>query len=81
MLVGVPLLVPGALGLFLNVEPGTGEPGADLPHARVVMVVAVGPIPDDLTVHHWKARPSGRLVARPHPIPGGKLDRQVQPTL
>jgi hypothetical protein len=44
-----------------------------------VVVVAVGPLPDDLALHHRKTSPAGRLVGRPHPIAGGELDRQIQP--
>src|SRR4029450_2776904 len=71
VIVGVPLIVPGSLGLLLDGEPGVGEPCSDLLDARVVMVVAVGLVPDDLAVHHRKARASGRLVGRAHPIGGG----------
>jgi hypothetical protein len=78
VVVGVPLVVPGSLGLLLDREPGV-EPGSDLLHARVVMVVAVGLVPDDLAVHHRKPRPACRLVSGTHLILAGKLDRQVQP--
>jgi hypothetical protein len=47
-MVGVPLLVPGPLGRLHDREPGIGKPGSDQPHARVMIVVAVGPVPDDL---------------------------------
>jgi hypothetical protein len=52
---------------------------SDLLHARVVMVAAVGLVPDDLAVHHRKPRPACRLVGGTHLILAGKLDRQVQP--
>jgi hypothetical protein len=37
-------------GLFLDGEPGIGKPGPYLPNAGVVVVVAVGLVPDDLAV-------------------------------
>src|SRR4029453_10774235 len=66
VVVGVPLLVPGALCLLFNGEAGPAEPRPDLPHARVVVVVAVGLLPDDLAVHHRQARPPGRPVGGAH---------------
>jgi hypothetical protein len=42
VVVGVPFLVPGSLGLLLDGEPGVGQPCSDLLDAGVVMVVAVG---------------------------------------
>ena len=81
VVIGVPLIVPGSLGLLLDGEPGIGEPCSDLRHAWVVMVVAVGLVPDDLAVHHRKTSLAGRLGGCPHPIVGGELDRQIQPAL
>jgi hypothetical protein len=43
-----------ALGLLFDREPGIGQPGSDLLQARIVMMAAVGPVPDDLAVHHRK---------------------------
>jgi two-component system, NarL family, sensor kinase len=43
------------------------------------MVVAVGPLPDDLAIYHRKTSPTGRLVGRPHSIVAGELDGQMQP--
>src|SRR4029450_9675534 len=57
VVVGVALLVPGALGLLIDGEAGIGEPASDLLHARVGMVGAGG-----------RARPS----STPSPLGAGR---------
>src|SRR5512132_1973857 len=78
VVIGIPLLVPRALGLLIDAEPGTGDPRSDLPHARVVMVVAVGapprrprpPPPEDLAggPPGWPPAPHRLERARPSDI-------------